>query len=351
VLEFDRGDRLRAATNRIAETTVARDYAQRPLLLDRYGESGRKKYLQDILYNLATLAAALDADDPAMFVRYVAWLKIMLVSRGVALEDVAESLRCMLFALNETAGDHSNAVACVRSAWEQLDSMPTAVASFIEGSSQEHAVAEKCLQDLLRLDAAAARETLAAAIAAGLPPARIFSGIIPPLMREIGRLWQINEISVAHEHYCSAAVQSILAGFYRRIFVATPQSDRSVLVACVESEQHEIGARTLADVFELNGWRTSFLGANLPSRDLALLIKRATRGPDLVALSATMPQNLGRLASTIAAIRDGSNVPILIGGFLFHGNPSLATQMGADGYAEDADQALVVAASALAARP
>ena len=98
--------------------------------------------------------------------------------------------------------------------------MPTVVASFIEAPSEDHTVAQRCLEALLRLDASAGREILEKAVAAGMPLVRIYTGILPPLMREIGRLWQMNEISVAHEHYCSAAVQSILGGFYGRMFGA-----------------------------------------------------------------------------------------------------------------------------------
>ena len=52
-----------------------------------------------------------------------------------------------------------------------------------------------------------------------------------------------------------------------------------MFVACVAGEQHELGGRTLADVFELNGWRTSFLGANLPARELVVLISRPSGRP------------------------------------------------------------------------
>jgi methanogenic corrinoid protein MtbC1 len=123
-----------------------------------------------------------------------------------------------------------------------------------------------------------------------------------------------------------------------------------MLVACVESEQHELGARTLADVFEFNGWRTSFMGADLPARELIRLIEQARRPPDLMALSETMPEHLPQLVSTIATIRDGTNVPIIVGGYLFDGSIDLAKRVGADGFAEDAEAAVAMA-NALVAPP
>ncbi len=351
MLNFEVGDRLRAAAPRIAEATLGYDYARRPDLIDRYGEYGRTRYREDILYSVAALSGAVDADDPDIFQRYVAWLKVVLVCRGVAPDDVAESLRCMVSALsNDAPGDNSIAASYVQVALEELPAMPIAIASFFEPANEVHIIAHQCLTGLLRLDAAAARETLDDVIAAGMPLGRIFCEILPPLMREIGRLWQMNEISVAHEHYCSAAVQSILSGYYDRMFGAAQRSERSLLVACVEGEQHEIGARTIADLFELNGWRTGFLGANLPPRDLVTLISQAPRKPDLIALSATMPAHIVKLASTIAAIRDSSNIPIIVGGYLFQASRSLAAKLGADGGVSEAGEALAIAEALVAAK-
>ena len=350
-LNFESGDRLRASANLIAEATLERDYAQRPFLLDRYGENGRATYRKDILYNVAALSGAVDADDPAMFLRYVAWLKILLVNRGVAPDDIAQSLRCMASVLaDDIPGDNSQAVSALRAALQKIDSIPDAVPSFINPARDEHVVAQQCLTALLSLDAVAGRAVLEDALAAGMPLERIYTGILPPLMREIGRLWQMNEISVAHEHYCSSAVQSILGGFYGRVFRRATSSSRSIFVACVPGEQHELGGRTLADVFELNGWRTSFLGASLPARELVALIRRAQRPPDLIALSATMPDHLKQLAFTIDSIRDTSNVPVMVGGYIFNGSPALADQLGADGCADDAESAIAIA-NALVTEP
>ncbi len=266
MLNFEAGNRLRAAAPRIADATLAYDYAQRPDLVDRYGEYGKTKYREDVLFNLAALSAAVDADDEGMFLSYVRWLKIVLVRRGIGAEDVAESLRCMVSALGDDAfGDHSMAVSYLQSALRQLATMPTTVASFLHNSDKDGALARRCLEALLRLDAAAARGILEGAIGAGMPLVRIYSGIVPPLMREIGRLWQINEIGVAHEHYCSAAVQSILSGFYDRMFGTTPRSGRSMLVACAEGEQHELGARTIADDV-----RAQRMAQRIPWRQFAL---------------------------------------------------------------------------------
>ncbi len=349
MLNFEPGNRLRAAANEIADATLERDYGHRPELLARYGAAGREKYRQDILCDIAALAVAVDAGDREIFVRYVAWLKVLLNHRGVAINDITQSLRCMVFAMGGAgASDHGLAMSHLNAALDRIDAMPEEISSFLEGPGEELAVARRCLQALLRLDAPAARKSLETVVVAGLPLVRVHLAIVPALMREVGRLWQTNEISVAHEHYCTAAIQSILSGFNGAMFAG--ERRRTMLVACVDGEQHELGARTVADVFELNGWRTSFMGANLPARELVRLIGEAQRRPDLIALSATMPEHLGQLATTIEVIRDSSNIPIIVGGYLFNASVDLAARIGADGCSADAEAALEVA-NALVAHP
>lgn len=67
-------------------------YDHEPGLLERHGERGRAKCLQDMRYNLEHLAPAVGLDDPALFARYVTWLDQLLRVRGVATDDVRRSI-------------------------------------------------------------------------------------------------------------------------------------------------------------------------------------------------------------------------------------------------------------------
>ena len=54
-----------------------------------------------------------------------------------------------------------------------------------------------------------------------------------------------------------------LSQLYPLIFGQKRRGKR-VLVACVGSELHEIGARMVADLFEYQGWDSIYLGAAVP---------------------------------------------------------------------------------------
>ena len=70
-------------------------YAEDPRLLERFGELGRAKCLQDMRYCLEHLAPALALDDPSLFTRYVHWVESLLAVRGIASGDVRRSLETM----------------------------------------------------------------------------------------------------------------------------------------------------------------------------------------------------------------------------------------------------------------
>ena len=92
----------------------------------------------------------------------------------------------------------------------------------------------------------------------------IYLHVFQPTQYEIGRLWQTNRIGVAQEHFCTAAAQTIMSQLYPFVFSAH-KTGRRLAAACVGGELHEIGARMLADFFEMDGWDTYYLGANTPS--------------------------------------------------------------------------------------
>jgi hypothetical protein len=70
-------------------------YAESPALLERHGERGREKCLQDMYYNIDQLIPAVDLGDGAMFARYVEWLNDMLTARNVATRDIVRCLEIL----------------------------------------------------------------------------------------------------------------------------------------------------------------------------------------------------------------------------------------------------------------
>jgi len=166
---------------------------------------------------------------------------------------------------------------------------------------------------------------------AGLDLAGIYLGIFQPALREIGGLWQNNELTVAEEHLATAITEAAMARAYERAFTWRTDGSRTLIAACADVERHEVGLRMLCDLLDLEGWRTTYLGSTVPIESLATMVLRLR--PNVVALSVALSPHLPRLRLMIAAIRStlGDEQPlIIVGGRPFLDDPSLAERLGAD---------------------
>ncbi len=143
----------------------------------------------------------------------------------------------------------------------------------------------------------------------------LYEDLVRRSLYEVGDLWERGRISVATEHLATAISEGLLNLTYPRLF-ARPRLGKSAVVTCVANEYHQIGGKMVADLFELNGWRGYFLGANTPVRDVQALI--AEKQPDVVALSVASAFSLDALISGAGEIRAAfPKVPILVGGQAF----------------------------------
>src|ERR671914_181512 len=86
------------------------------------------------------------------------------------------------------------------------------------------------------------------------------------------RSWPGNRLTVAHEHVATAISQLVMALAYSAL-PRGPSNGRRALVACVDDELHDLGARMAADFFEMGGFDVRYLGANLPADGLVGMVR------------------------------------------------------------------------------
>jgi len=308
--------------------------------VSRFGETGRTRCLEDADFHLQYLGHALQLATPALFVAYIQWARQMLEKRGISWKDLQTNLELVREELAVSMEPDDAAV--VRDYIDAaLTAGPADTASFLTGGTREP-LARAYLTALLRADRRTATALVQNAAAEGVTIRDLYLEVFQPVQREIGRLWQDNEITVAEEHYCTASTQSIMAQFYPQI-LATPRSGRKVVVACVGNELHEIGTRMIADFFEMDGWDGIYLGANTPANALIDLVCRER--PDLVALGVTMTYHLGTATELVQRLRSDErcrDVKILAGGYVFQHHETLWQSLGVDAWARDAAEAVTI---------
>lgn len=169
---------------------------------------------------------------------------------------------------------------------------------------------DRYIAHIERLDLAAAEQTLAGA-ALALPRREFIDRVLVPLLVEIGSRWQSGALHVAHEHAASAMVRSQL-GAMLRLFAPEPGAP-SVVASTLEGELHELGALMAAVVAAMNGWRSLYLGPNLPVDEIVQAVK--TSAADAVLLScvaiepAAAAQSITQLSATLP-----SHTALVVGG-------------------------------------
>jgi len=336
---------LRAQEAALAQTLVERQFARSPQLAARYGAAGRRRCLEDASYHLSFLGPALELGHPEMFADYIAWVKVMLAARGIPPEDLANYLSLLRDLLQEelSADAGSAAGRIVDQSLQALPQMPLLVASFLDPQAPLAELADEYVALLQRGERQLASQRILAAVTAGASVRDLYLEVFQRAQREVGRLWQMNLTSVAHEHYFTAATQLIMSQLYPLVFTAR-KSIATLVATCVSGNLHEIGIRMLADLFEMQGWKTFFLGSNTPTA--AVLETVAERGAQVLAVSATLTFQVSTVQNLIAQLRAErrfDHVRVLVGGYPFNLAPDLWREIGADGHARDADEAIALA--------
>ncbi|HEU4886626.1 MAG TPA: cobalamin-dependent protein [Thermoanaerobaculia bacterium] len=307
---------------------------------ERFGAVGRMRCIEDADFHLQYLSHAVRLATPALFTSYTQWVRQLLEKRAIGWHDLQKNLELLRDELARELDEPD--AALIRDYIDAaLDAGPADSESFLTTTTREP-LARACLTALLQADRRAAVEIINEAVRDGLSIRDLYLQVFQPVQREIGRLWQNNDITVAEEHYCTASTQAMMAQFYPQI-LATPRIGRKVVVACVGSELHEIGTRMVADFFEMAGWDGVYIGANTPTNALIELVCRER--PQLVALGITMTYHLGTAGQIIERLRADdrcSNVKVIAGGYVFQQHPELWRSLGVDGSALDAAGAVAL---------
>ena len=110
----------------------------------------------------------------------------------------------------------------------------------------------------------------------------------------IGKLWDHNQMSIPEEHLATQIIESLISRFAP---VSKSESVKKVVVTCIDKEFHAIGAKMVSHVFELEGWKTYYLGASVPTKEIIKFVKQID--PEVIALSWSLYLNLGRFLEVV----------------------------------------------------
>jgi methanogenic corrinoid protein MtbC1 len=302
-----------------------------------FDEKGRRKCAQDIRYHLKYLADAVDAEAPALFLRYLEWVKTLFASLHIPQDSFLESLKVIKKVVGEQS---STALKYLDEGLKAYPHLPDRHDSFITPENPLSGVAENYIQALLNRDREGAMKIIMQEMETGRDIREMYEHVFQVSQREIGRLWQCGSVSVAQEHYCTGATQLIMSRLYPYVF-NHEKNGLTFIGTSVGDELHELGIRMVSDFFELDGWDTIFLGANTPTKDILRTI--IDEQAKVIGVSVTIAYHLHKAREIIEAISgtpELKGVKILVGGYPFNEDRELWRRIGAHGYGADAREAV-----------
>lgn len=336
---------LEQNAGKISAASAAELLENNPRIRERFGSDALDLWTQHLNQRVLELCAAVAAGQVNLFVSRVNWSRTAMIAREVEAGDLEASLTSLRAGIQPylTGGARQAAVVCIDTALATIGHPNAEMEEpLLDAGLMPERVALRYIQAVIAGNAIPGMAIVLDAVDDGLSVPDAILKVLLPAQREVGRLWHMNDISVAEEHMVTMTTQRLMAVLASRAKRA-PDRGRTAIAAAVAGNIHEIGIRAIAYLLEFAGWRTIYLGPDVPKSDLPAAIDCFES--DVVLLSLALSAQLPSLRRTIEEIRarQGNAVKIMVGGNGLSGAPELWKELGADGYAETAEAALAVA--------
>jgi MerR family transcriptional regulator, light-induced transcriptional regulator len=341
---------LEVSATGYAALATERLLAAHPEIASRFSPDAPGAWRAALGQRIVELATALRLGEPRLFAARVNWARRAFEAREVPASDLRASLEALsaILAQELPEGARQGPATMLRETLAELDLPIAGSDSFIDPKSAAGRMALAYLAAVLEGDSRKATDRVLAEVESGLAVESAYLDVLVPAQREVGRLWHAGELGIIEEHVVTYTTERLMALLAHRAERA-PANGRTVLCAAVTGNVHDIAVRVLADFFDISGWRTVHLGANVPTPELATALQYFDG--ELLVLSAALSVQLPTVAEAIAAVRriEGRKVQVMVGGLAFNDTPDIWRRLGADGYAPDARAAIRLAAELVGA--
>jgi methanogenic corrinoid protein MtbC1 len=137
-------------------------------------------------------------------------------------------------------------------------------------------------------------------------------GVAAPLLERVGNAWAAGRVSPAQEHLGSGVLERVLTWMNDPSMSA--EDGPVVVVATLPGERHALGARLAAAAAAIEGWRPTYLGADLPVEEIATAASNV--GAKRVAISAVQTDQVRETEQTLIALREllDPDIEVIVGG-------------------------------------
>ena len=166
----------------------------------------------------------------------------------------------------------------------------------------------------------------------------IFYGLVDG-MNKAAKLYEEEEYFIPELMICSDAMYNGLDVL--RPLMANEQAAQGakVVIGVIQGDTHDIGKNLVKIMLETAGYQMIDLGRDVPVERFVETVRQEK--PQVVALSTLMSTSMNHMGRLVTALRDAGlrdDVKVIIGGAPVSRN--FAEKIGADGYSENATEAV-----------
>jgi 5-methyltetrahydrofolate--homocysteine methyltransferase len=194
-------------------------------------------------------------------------------------------------------------------------------------------------------------EDLEAVRTGGTAPLDIINGPLMDGMREVGRLFNANELIVAEVLQSAEAMKAAVNHLQEFMEKMSDAQKGKVVLATVKGDVHDIGKNLVEIILSNNGYDVVNLGIKVPPEKLVEACH--AHRPDLIGLSGLLVKSAQQMVTTAQDLTAaGVRLPMLVGGAAlsqkFTDHKIAPAYAGLAVYAEDAMRGLALADRILA---
>lgn len=183
------------------------------------------------------------------------------------------------------------------------------------------------------------------ALEAGEDAQKLLNEALLPGINQVGEYFEHKKYFLPQLIASAEAMKNSIEILEEKLVSVTEQENMPIVViATVEGDIHDIGKNLVALMLKNYGFKVVDLGKDVPTADI---LKRAKEErADIIALSALMTTTMQKMREVVHAVKEsGLDAKVMIGGAVT--TPEFMKEIGADGYAKDAAEAVKVAKSLL----
>ena len=203
-------------------------------------------------------------------------------------------------------------------------------------------VNEELKEKVIKGDQAGARELVQKLLDQGEAAKKIIDTSLIPAMDTVGEKFQSQEFFIPELLVAARAMEGCLTLLQPLLAASDVKPVGVVLIGTVKGDLHDIGKNIVAAMLKGAGFEIVDMGIDVDADKFIAGIKE--KSPHLIGLSALLTTTMKAMKDTIDAIEKAGvrdQVKIMVGGAPL--TQEYADEIGADGYAPDAAQAVKLA--------